>query len=604
MLLARSTWLNAPQSRTSPTYPLTPPHTSSHPPTPPHPSSPLLSRPHQAVSEAGRPNEPSANPSAQPHPRNGGVVFERLLTPHHPSAPFLTPLHPSSPVRIRLSVKLDDRMSQAPTLLLNLTLGMAGLFASAMLLCYIPTSCFVYLHTTRANLLLQVVESNFFTLVVLAAASARATAITDSYGLNCSGPLLLMPPHLPMPQLAMATLGTAPWSPGRRNLSSCLMGRASDLLALLTALSFGSACWCTCLPLFPSDYPLFLPIPVPPSPLPPHGTTACACSERAAVGDIDDVDVDWVAIGDIEAAAIGDIEAAAVGDISAAEGEDSERAAVGDIDIAAGVDVVMLAIADSEIAAVSDVEAAAAGDIERGAGAVVERVAVGEIEIAAEVGNIERVLAGDIERITVGDTVRTADGDKESAAEADSHTSVALLITSSPVALLITSPPVALLITSPPVALLITSPPVALLITSPPVALLITSPPVFPTEDNSRTSRPSRHSGPLIPRCVVGAAREGHAAALSVQRHTRSDGSHSIRVCHHPIGSHRLPTPALVPPEPDLRPVLPCLLVSVFTGVEDRSFGQFGSGAIRGYGKPQPPLAHSSVLRRGRASNR
>ncbi|CAI7886983.1 unnamed protein product, partial [Closterium sp. NIES-54] len=88
---------------------------------------------------------------------------------------------------IGLSVKLDDRMSQAPTLLLNLTLGMAGLFASAMLLCYIPTSCFAYLHTTRVNLLLQVIESNFFTLVVLATASARATAITDSYGLNCSG---------------------------------------------------------------------------------------------------------------------------------------------------------------------------------------------------------------------------------------------------------------------------------------------------------------------------------------------------------------------------------------------------------------------------------
>ncbi|GJP59711.1 hypothetical protein CLOP_g15087 [Closterium sp. NIES-67] len=141
---------------------------------------------------------------------------------------------------IGLSVKLTDRTTQNPTLLLNMTLAIAALCASVMLLSYIPTSSFAYLHTTRANLLLQVIESNIFMLVILAAGSAQATAITDSYGLNCGGS------------------------------SACLVGRACNLLAMLTWLTFVAACWyfAVCLYMLPSpmDVPassktagLFLP---------------------------------------------------------------------------------------------------------------------------------------------------------------------------------------------------------------------------------------------------------------------------------------------------------------------------------------------------------
>ncbi|CAI5988637.1 unnamed protein product [Closterium sp. NIES-65] len=226
---------------------LTPPHTSSHliPPhtstpllhpsspllTPLHPAAPLLIRPHQAVSKAGPPNEPGANASAQPHPGHGGTLREHVtvlhphlllrLPPHASSSP-LTPLYPSSPVRIRLSLKLDDRMSQAPTLLLNLTLGMAGSLhswcSSLMITAVRSRATMTHYNAAQLPLLLPLaplfVPLQFFTLVVLAAASARATAITDSYGLNCSGfpcpshaalslpalspPPLLMPPH-PVP---------------------------------------------------------------------------------------------------------------------------------------------------------------------------------------------------------------------------------------------------------------------------------------------------------------------------------------------------------------------------------------------------------------------
>ncbi|CAI7913543.1 unnamed protein product [Closterium sp. NIES-53] len=358
---------------------------------------------------------------------------------------------------------------------------MAGLFASAMLLCYIPTSCFAYLHTTRVNLLLQVIESNFFTLVVLATASARATAITDSYGLNCSGPLFPMPP-LPMPHLATATLGTEPWSSGRRKLTSCLMGRASDLLALLTALSFGAACWYFAICLYRLRPPPVVSAlgkkSVRRVVTRDNGKSSFGNSERATsesegrksvqsvfTGDSGEksvvsvertsvetdkrggaqtvfsgdvrhliVRVDRVAPGNTETPsdedfgvagvnaereATGDLEAAAVGDI--------EAAAIGDISAAGGEDSERAAVRDIDIAAgvdvvmsaIADSEIAAVSDVEAAAAEDIEKGAGAVVERAA-LGEIEIAAeVGNIERVLAGDIERITVGDTVRTADGD-----------------------------------------------------------------------------------------------------------------------------------------------------------------------------------------